>query len=201
MSNPKADMRAKAGLILLALALPMAASAQPGRWPAAVSTLELRALAGEWHEIAAFGWWWHRRCVADNHYAWTFMSMNSLEVQSSCTTLSGVERRVGRIRVSGRAPGELSARFAPTTLAWLPGVWGDYWVFGHGESPEWLLVGDRRRRSLAVLSRWAVLDEAALAAAIAIGRRQGFEVDRLIAVPQTQSRGRLTRRPNASNGT
>ncbi len=187
-------MRVTAAWLLVALAFPLLAHAQEGALPMAVGELELASLAGEWHEIAAYGSWWQRRCVADTRYVWIVRGPRTIDVQCSCTGTSGVESRSGRIRTAEPSrPGQLSARFAPVVLSWLPGVWSDYWVFGRSEDPGWLLVGDRRRQRLALLSRWAVLDEAAFAAAIAAARRQGFEVDRLLSVPQIRGSARLLR--------
>lgn len=185
-------MRVTAAWLLVALAFPLLAHAQAGALPMAVGALELESLAGEWHEIAAYGSWWQRRCVADTRYVWAVRGPRTIDVQCSCTATSGVESRSGRIRAAERSqPGQLSARFAPVLLSWLPGAWRDYWVFGRGEDSGWLLVGDRRRQRLAILSRWAALDEAAFAEAIAVARRQGFEVDRLLTVPQARGSARL----------
>ncbi len=175
-----------AACLLLVLACPVLVRAQPAALPTALGTLQLESLAGEWHEIAAYGWWWQRRCVADTRYTWAVRGPRALDVTSWCKTTSGVEMRSGRIRASRSSPGRLSARFAPAALSWLPGAWSDYWVIGRGEDPGWLLVGDRRRQRLAVLSRWVVLDEATLATAIAVARREGFETDRLQTVPQAR---------------
>ncbi len=185
-------MRVTAACLLVALACPVLAMAQTAALPTALGTLRLESLAGEWHEIAAYGWWWQRRCVADMRYTWTVRGPRALDVRSSCNATSGVEMRSGRIRVSKSSPGQLSARFAPAALSWLPGAWSDYWVIGRGEDPGWLLVGDRRRQHLAVLSRWAVLDEAALATAIAVARREGFDIDRLQTVPQARGAGAVS---------
>ena len=182
-------MRVTAACLLFALACPVLVRAQPAALPTALGTLQLESLAGEWHEIAAYGWWWQRRCVADTRYTWAVRGPRALDVRSSCKATTGVEMRSGRIRVSKSSPGQLSARFAPAALSWLPGAWSDYWVIGRGEDPGWLLVGDRRRQRLAVLSRWVMLDEAALATAIAVARREGFETDRLLTVPQGRSAG------------
>ena len=189
----------KAMLLLVALVFPPFARAQSSARPMALDALQLEILGGEWHEIAAFGWWPHRLCITDTRYTWTVRNPRTIDVRRSCATGSGVETRIGRIRASGGAsrPGQLSATFAPVVLSWIPGAWSDYWVLGRGEDSEWLLVGDRRRQSLAVLSRWAVLDEAALAAAIAIARHQGFDVDRLLSVPQTRRQGSVPGLPHA----
>ena len=70
-------------------------------------------------------------------------------------------------------------RFAPALFAWLPAIRNDYWVLAGDPSDRWLLVGDRARTRLSVLSRWVSLDEASLARALQVARVQGFDVDRL----------------------
>ena len=123
-------MRVKVACLLVALACPVLARAQTAVLPAALGTLRLESLAGEWYEIAAYGWWWQRRCVADTRYTWAVRGPRTLDVRSSCTATSGVESRSGRIRAPRSSPGRLSARFAPTPLSWLPGAWSDYWLIG-----------------------------------------------------------------------
>ena len=67
-------------------------------------------------------------------------------------------------------------RFAPALFAWLPAIRHDYWVLAGDPSDRWLLVGDRARTRLSVLSRWVSLDEASLARALQVARVQGFDV-------------------------
>lgn len=160
--------------------------AQSGRWPTALEALDLNLLAGEWFEVATSGSWSHRRCTADTRFHWTVTGARALDVRSACTTPSGEDVRKGRIRAPlGSHRGRLSVRFAPALFAWLPAVWNDFWVLAEDPDHAWLLVGDRERTRLSVLSRWVSLDEASLARAIRVARVQGFDVDRLAPVRQT----------------
>ncbi len=177
-------MRRRAALVLLALALARPAFPQSSTWPTAVEDLALEALAGDWHEVAAFGSWSHRRCTAGTRFYWNVRDAQTVDVRSACRTATGQEVRNGRLRAPGGAQrGRLSARFAPVFFAWLPAVWSDHWVLAVGEDRTWLLIGDRRRARLSVLSRFAVLDEASFAQAIRQARVQGFDIDRLAPVP------------------
>jgi apolipoprotein D and lipocalin family protein len=177
----------KAALIVAGMAACVrTTAAQSDTWPAAVESLELAPLAGEWFEVATSGSWSHRRCVADTRFQWLVTDARTVEVRRSCTTPSGADSRRGRLRAREPShPGRLAERFAPALMAWLPAAWNDHWVLAVGDGRAWLLIGDRRRERLSVLSRWVSLDEASLARAIGTARRQGFDVDRLVAVPHS----------------
>ncbi len=170
------------GLIVASVPL----GAQSGRWPAALEALDLEPLAGDWFEVATSGSWSHRRCTANTRFHWTVTTARTIAVRSACTTPSGEELRHGRIRAPrGLHQGRLSVRFAPAVFAWLPAIWTDYWVLAEDQEHTWLLVGDRARTRLSVLSRWVSLDEASLARAVQVARVQGFDVDRLAPARQT----------------
>ncbi len=179
-------MRAVAMLLCGLLAATTSLRAQSGRWPTALETLDLEPLAGDWFEVATSGSWSHRRCTSDTRFHWVVTTTRSIDVRSACTTASGEEVRHGRIRAPrGAHLGRLSVRFAPALFAWLPATWTDYWVLAEAPDHAWLLVGDRARTRLSVLSRWVSLDEASLALAVQVARVQGFDVDRLALVRQT----------------
>lgn len=151
--------------------------------PAVVPRLELARLAGEWFEVAGTGAWSRRRCVADTRFLFSVRrDPRALDVATACTTADGVERKRGRLRGSSSGTGALRLRLVPRVFAPLPAVWDDFWVMAVGEDQAWLLVGDRRRQSLAVLSRTVALDEAALAQALATSRSLAYDVDRLSRV-------------------
>lgn len=182
------------GTLVIILAAAQVVSAQPGTWPTAVDELSLPSLAGQWYEVAAFGSWSHRRCNANTRFEWTLRTPRTADVRSSCATGTGHEVRTGRLRASaGTHNGRLAVRFAPAFLGWLPAAWSDHWVLAVGEGQRWLLIGDRRRSKLSVMSRFAALDEASYAQAISVARNQGFDVDRMVAVPQLGSSGSSAR--------
>ena len=75
-------------------------------------------------------------------------------------------------------------RFAPAWLSWLPMVWGDYWIIGLAPAYSWAVVGDPGRDYLWILARAPHLDDDSMAAARAVARDNGFEVDRLMLTSQ-----------------
>jgi apolipoprotein D and lipocalin family protein len=142
---------------------------------------ELSALSGTWYEVAGYGSWWQRRCVRDNTLVIAVTAPAEADVRSRCRTAAAVELRNGRLRASGD-DGRWKARFAPAFFGWLPAVWGDFWVLGHDAALMWFVVGERDHQRLAVFSRTATIDEAALARAMGLARRAGFDPDRLTRV-------------------
>lgn len=169
-------------VLVLAGARPAFPQTEPG--PIAVEELSLLPLAGDWYEVATFGSWSHRRCTSDTRFHWQVRDSRTVDVRSACTTLAGQERRTGRLRApTATHEGRLAVRFAPAFFGWLAAAWSDHWVLAIGDGQAWLLIGDRHRSRLSVLSRFAALDEASLAQAIRQARIQGFDIDRLVAVP------------------
>ena len=90
----------------------------------------------------------------------------------------------GRLRQAGRSGGRLKIRFAPGFFGWLPMSWSDHWVLAFDDEYRWYVVGDDHRDRLAILSRTVAPDEASMARAIAAARAQGYDVDRLVRIPQ-----------------
>lgn len=148
--------------------------------PPETVSVDAEAIAGEWFEAATSGSFALRRCLADTRYRFDRRSATTLQVFTACATNRGVEYRRGFLS-GGKSPdGRFSLRFAPVVLSWAPAAWSDFWVLDVGA--DWLLAGDRRRRSLVVLSRTVALDESALAAAMASARRHGYDPAMLRAV-------------------
>jgi apolipoprotein D and lipocalin family protein len=171
----------RSGLITgLTLAATLAAGGGATAQPLAARP-ELSALSGTWYEVAAYGSWWQRRCVRDNTLVVVVTAPAEADLRSRCRTAASVELRNGRLRASGD-DGRWKARFAPAFFAWLPAVWGDFWVVGYDPAVTWLVVGERDHQRLAVFSRTAAIDEAALAQAMAQARRAGFDPARLTRV-------------------
>lgn len=130
-------------------------------------------LAGDWFEAATSGSFALRRCLSDTRHHFARRSARTLEVHTACASDRGVEYRRGFLSTPKAGDGRFSLRYAPLVLSWAPAAWSDFWVLDSAEG--WLLVGDRRRRALAVLSRTVALDESSLAAAMAAARARGFD--------------------------
>lgn len=175
----KADRRWAPTVAALALGLAALArldgAAQPGPVP------PVARLDGMWFEIAGYGSWWQRRCVTDTTLEITAAAAAEAALRSRCRTATGREVRDGRLRADGE-DGRWRARFAPRIFAWLPAVWGDFWLLAYDDRLAWIVVGERSHQRLAILARTPFLDEAGLARALAAARRAGFDVDRLARV-------------------
>jgi lipocalin len=164
-------------------AAPADAPAQGSARPAAVERFDLDGLVGTWYEVASTGSGPHRRCLGDTRFTVAPPAGHRADVVRVCMTPGGLDVRRGRLRAPNSGTGALDTRFAPALFGWLPLAWTDTWVLAVGDERTWVLLGDRRRRHLAVWAKVVSLDEASLAAAIGEARRQGFAVERLAAVP------------------
>lgn len=171
----KAD-RWAATVAALALGLAVLAGHEGGAQRAPVPAVA--RFDGTWFEIASYGSWWQRRCVRDTTLEITAAAATEATLRSRCRTAAGREVRDGRLKADGD-DGRWQARFAPRIFAWLPAVWGDFWILAHDDRLAWMAVGERSHQRLSILARTPVLDEAALAQAMAAARRAGFDVDRL----------------------
>lgn len=166
------------------------AGAQAAAAPRPVAGFPIASLAGEWFEVAASGSAWaHRRCQSGTRFRVTVTGPRRADVVRTCMTPTGVEMRRGRMAAPSEGSGALRGRFVSALFGWIPGAWTDYWVLAAEPHRRWLLVGDRGRERLAVWSRTVALDEAALAAAIAAGRAQGYDSRQLRPVPHPYGSG------------
>jgi lipocalin len=120
-----------------------------------------------------------------------------LDVVNQCRTDDGrIEARgIARV-VDDHTFARLKVRFAPAWMAFLPFVWGDYWIICLAEDYSWAVVGSPDREYRWILARTPRLDEKRAAAARGIARSNGFDVERLI---RTAHAGSQRRRPAADS--
>ena len=82
---------------------------------------------------------------------------------------------------------KLEVRFAPAWLAFLPMVWGKYWVVDLDPGYTLAAVSEPTREFLWILSRTPQVDPAAYAALLERLRVQGYDVRRLeLPAPATR---------------
>jgi lipocalin/uncharacterized protein YbjT (DUF2867 family)/ligand-binding SRPBCC domain-containing protein len=180
---------AAAAAIVVAVTLqPAAAHAQKSAPVKTVPFVDLDRYLGDWFEIARLPNRFQRACVGDVRATYVRRSDGLLDVVNRCRTAEGETeaRGVARI-VDERTFARLKVRFAPAWLSWLPMVWGDYWIVGLAPDYSWAVVGDPSRDYLWILARTPRLDDETIAAARALARASGFDVERLGLTPQADS--------------
>jgi apolipoprotein D and lipocalin family protein len=162
-----------------------------GQNPAPVRTVpsvDLDRYLGDWFEIARLPNRFQRECVGDVRATYVRRSDGLLDVVNRCRTLEGETEARGIARiVDERAFAKLKVRFAPAWLSWLPMVWGDYWIIGLAPDYSWAVVGEPGRNYLWILARAPQLDDESIAAARSAARASGYDVDRLVPTPQTET--------------
>jgi len=176
-------------LAVAALAASRAVHAQAVAAVRTVASVDLDRYAGGWFEIARFPNRFQRQCVGDVRASYARRADGRLDVVNRCRTADGdtEARGVARI-VDQRTLAKLKVRFAPAWLSFLPAVWGDYWIIGLAPDYSWAVIGDPGREYLWILARAPHLDDQSLAAARAVARDNGFDVNRLELTPQSGTR-------------
>lgn len=150
-----------------------------------VAPVDLRRYAGLWYEQARLPNRFERRCTGQVTAEYTLMDDGNVQVRNRCLSDDGTfDESVGVARVVNvpgqPGAGRLEVRFAPDWLAWLPAVWGDYWILKLDRDYQVALVGTPDRKYLWVLSRTPVLDVSALDAELDYARTLGFDVDKVV---------------------
>ena len=154
----------------------------------AVPFVDLDRYVGDWFEIARLPNRFQRKCIGDVRATYARRADGRLDVVNRCRTADGQTEARGVARVvDERSFSKLKVRFAPAWLGWLPVVWGDYWIIGLAPDYSWAVVGEPSRKYLWILARAPKLDDAAIAAARAAARANGYDVARLVLTPQTQA--------------
>jgi len=149
-----------------------------------VAPVDLHRYAGLWHEQARLPNRFERQCTGPVTAEYTLLDDGNVEVRNRCIRDDGsFDESVGVARVvpvTGQpGAGRLEVRFAPEWLAWLPAVWGDYWILKLDRDYQVSLVGTPDRKYLWVLSRAPVLDLATLDVELDFARTLGFDVDKV----------------------
>jgi len=143
-----------------------------------VGELDLDRYMGTWHEIARYPNFFERNCARDVTAKYARNADGTIRVVNACRDEGGaLIRAEGVARVVGT--GKLEVRFAPAWLAWLPLVWGDYWVIGLGLDYSYAVVGAPSREYLWILARDPDMDEVAFARITSGLGAVGFDPARL----------------------
>ena len=151
----------------MAALLPMVCAAESQ--VKSISEFEVSRYMGTWYEIAKLPNWFQRKCVQGTQARYKILGPTQIEVNNKCTT---------RPNGSGR-PAQLEVRFAPEWTAWLPMVWGAYWVLDLDADYQLAAVGDPSRSYLWILSRTPVVSAERYDAVLKRLKLMGFDITKL----------------------
>lgn len=148
-----------------------------------VQQVDLERYAGRWYEISRLPMWFERNCAGNITATYTQRADGRIDVLNRCKTQNGFISARGIAEVPDPArPGELRVRFAPEWLAWIPVVWGDYWIIELDADYRWVLVGAPSRNYLWILSRTPSLDQATVDRLKHKAATLGFDIEPMINV-------------------
>lgn len=157
----------------------------------AISRLDIARYMGRWVEIAKYPNRFQEKCVADTSAEYTLRENGRVRVVNRCRVASGkMEEAVGEARLlGGPDSAKLEVRFAPPWMAFLPFVWGNYWVIDLDPDYRLAAVSEPKREYLWILARDQQVDRQQYAALLDRLRARGFSLERLQLTPQAAAAG------------
>jgi len=161
----------------------------------AVPSVDLPRYMGDWYQIGFYPNSFQKQCVSGTTANYVLNANNTVTVTNTCTTSEGTPSvavgtaRVRQPKVLGIPVGtgttsKLEVRFAPNYLAWIPLVWGPYWVIQLPEDYRYSVVSEPTRTYLWILSRTPQLNPTDQANILATLKQQGFDTSKLVFQPQ-----------------
>jgi apolipoprotein D and lipocalin family protein len=168
-------------------ALAMGATTDVAAEPlATVETLDVPRYMGTWYEIAKFPNWFQKKCVANTKAEYSLNADGTVKVINRCTLEDGgISEATGSARQVGAATSpRLEVRFAPAWLAFIPAVWGDYWVIDLDSQYKLAAVSEPTRQYLWILSRTPKANKATYDSLLDRLGKKDFDLRNLEATPQ-----------------
>jgi apolipoprotein D and lipocalin family protein len=146
-----------------------------------IAALDLPRYMGTWYEIAKFPNRFQKKCVGATRAEYRLLPVGGVQVINRCRLENGeMNEAVGTARQVGASTSpRLQVRFAPDWLAFLPLVWGDYWVIDLDEDVQLVAVSEPQREYLWVLSRTPQVPPQRYQELLDRLARKGFDVSRL----------------------
>jgi apolipoprotein D and lipocalin family protein len=144
--------------------------------PQTVDKVDLERYLGQWFEVARLPNRFQDLCKSNVNATYSRTKEGSILVENRCVNDAGlVKEAIGEARSVDPNDSKLEVRFAPSWLAWLPMVWGDYWVLDLASDYSTALIGSPDRKFLWVLSRSQQLPKARIDALLLKAKDQGFD--------------------------
>ena len=152
-----------------------------------VASVDLLRYAGTWYEVARIPNFFQRKCTSDVSANYAPQPDGTITVTNRCRRADGeVDAVVGQARrptVRGEPvaeEGKLEVRFAPRWLAFIPAVWGDYWVISLDPQYTMSLVGTPDRQYLWLLSRYPTVGADVVDEWLAKAQALGFDTANVV---------------------
>ncbi len=155
-----------------------------------ITSLDVPRYLGTWYEIAKFPNWFQKKCVSNTQAVYSLRPDGNLKVLNSCKTADGdLSQAEGFARqIGAKDSAKLEVRFAPVWLAFLPLVWGDYWVIDLDPQYQVAAVSDPKREYLWILSRTPQMDKKTYEELLSRLQIQQFDIRKLeLTQQQSQS--------------
>jgi len=169
--------------LVVITALPVTTRATAAENLPTVQNVDLQKYSGRWYEISRLPMWFERNCIDNITATYTLRSDDRIDVVNSCRTESAQISARGIAQIPDlRHPGQLRVRFAPDWMAWLPVVWGDYWIIDLDPEYRWVMVGAPSRGYLWILARTPALDQEIVDRLKQKAVKLGFDVAPMINV-------------------
>lgn len=167
--------------LLVSVLLSPGVFAQPSGDLESIPKIELGRYLGLWYEVAKYPNRFQKDCVSDTSAEYRLMTDGRLEVLNRCRLSNGEmnQARGVAMQTGGASSAKLLVRFAPAWLAFLPFVWGDYWVIDLDDDYALAAVSEPKREYLWILSRSPVVEESRYSALIDRLARMGFDPGKL----------------------
>ncbi|KQM80287.1 hypothetical protein ASE76_03860 [Xylophilus sp. Leaf220] len=152
-----------------------------------VASVDLLRYAGTWYEVARIPNFFQRKCTSDVSANYAPQPDGTITVTNRCRRADGeVDTVVGQARrptVRGEPvadEGRLEVRFAPRWLAFIPAVWGDYWIISLDPQYTMSLVGTPDRQYLWLLSRYPTVGADVVDEWLAKAQALGFDTAHVV---------------------
>ncbi len=156
---------------------------------APIQSIDLTRYQGVWYQVALYPNRFQKMCASNTRATYALEEGGTVRVTNQCRNAESREvqaqgqarpARTAAISQGQLTPPQLQVRFAPEWLAWLPMVWGDYWVIQLGDDYRYAVVGEPKREFLWVLARETQLSASDWAAIESRLKEQGYDPMRLV---------------------
>ncbi len=176
-------------VVLVLFTVSLNANADPMQTLKTVPEVDLNRYVGTWYEIARLPNWFQKKCSGDVMATYSLLEDGRISVLNSCRGADGqlIQAEGTAKKATANGPNsKLKVRFAPKILAFLPFVWGDYWIIDLAPDYGYVAVGEPSRKYLWILSRTAKMEDTLFQSVLDEVKQQGYDLSSLIRTKQAE---------------